>query len=43
MTEQHRLLIECYLSGQIDEARWQEHLKDEELRKAWEAFKERER
>lgn len=26
------LLLACYLSGQIPERQWQEHLKDESLR-----------
>lgn len=26
------LLIACYLSGQVSERQWQEHLKDERLR-----------
>lgn len=25
----YRLLLQCYLSGQMSERQWQEHLKDE--------------
>lgn len=27
--EKYQLLLQCYLSGQISEKQWQEHLKDE--------------
>jgi len=27
----HRLLLDCYLSGQVSEAQWQEHLKDRDF------------
>ena len=27
--DQYQLLLECYLSGQMTEKQWQEHLKDE--------------
>jgi hypothetical protein len=33
---QQQLLLACYLSGQITERQWQEHLKeDPSLRDAW--------
>lgn len=33
---EQQLLIACYLSGQITERQWQEHLKeDPKLRDAW--------
>ena len=28
MNEDYRLILACRLSGQIDEARWQQHLAD---------------
>jgi hypothetical protein len=31
--KEYDLLIACYKSGQIPESTWQEHLKDEGLRK----------
>lgn len=34
MAEQNfALILDCYLSGQISERQWQEHLKDEVFRK----------
>ena len=36
MNERIRLLIEAYLSGQISEAQWTQHLaEDADLRAAW--------
>ena len=36
MTERIRLLIQAYLSGQISEAQWTQHLAaDDALREAW--------
>ena len=32
-TRHHRLLLDCYLSDQVSEAQWTEHLKDPEFMK----------
>lgn len=34
MTHNYELLLQCYRSGQMSEAQWNEHLKDEVF-KAW--------
>ena len=39
MTSEHRMLIDCYLSGQITEADWHQRLSESAaLRAAWDAF-----
>ena len=32
-TRHHRLLLDCYLSGQVSAAQWTEHLKDPDFAK----------
>jgi len=38
MEDQYKLLFECYLSGQMTEKQWQDHLKDQDFNKWYNNF-----
>ena len=43
MEDRYTLLLQCYLSGQMSEKQWQEHLRDPELEKWYKDYLEEKR